>query len=185
MLKSVFGCQAVVCTRFVDRIEIFPLNVLDQGDEKRLPVGEGPDDGGDRCKTGLAGGEEPALSGDDLISLARGPEENGLKNSALADGGGQLLNGGGRELTPRLRRIPDDLRQRDVLDVTRARVGRTRAGNDRDLALDARWNQRLQSTTKCFSNHGPIPPSPDSGNWWLRCIGGRRSQQAYQSSAPR
>ena len=102
MFQSVFRCEPVVCTRLVDRIQVLALDVLDERDQERLAIGDRADDCRDRGEPRLLGREETPLAGDELVSVRGGAKENRLEDSSLADRIGELLDGRGIELRPRL-----------------------------------------------------------------------------------
>src|SRR5882724_5334736 len=135
MGKSVFHSQAVICARLIHGVQVLALDVLDDGDEERLAVRELADDRGDRIQAGLARGQESTLAGDDLERAARRSEQDRLEDPALPDRAGQLLDGLGIELGPRLGRIPDDLVECDVLDLALARLNRPELRSNRHLAI--------------------------------------------------
>jgi hypothetical protein len=78
--------ELLVRCRFIERVQILALQVLD---ERLLQAGDVidlSDDGGDRRETGTAGSPVAALSSDDLV-LARAelPNQNRLENTDRLD----------------------------------------------------------------------------------------------------
>src|SRR5689334_9654093 len=113
MFEAVFRCETIVCTRFVDRIQVLPLDVLDERDQERFAIGQRADDRGDRLEASLAGRQIAALTGDQLEAVRRRAEKDGLEHTSLADRVRELLDGRWIELGPWLRGVARDLRERD------------------------------------------------------------------------
>jgi hypothetical protein len=57
--------------------EILALDVLDEGDEERLAIGERTDDRRNRGEARLARGEKPALARDELKAVTCGARSTG------------------------------------------------------------------------------------------------------------
>ena len=73
-----------------DRVQVAPLDVLDQGGLEHLLVVEVDDADRDLGQAGPLGGPQPPLAGDQLESVAGRPDDHRLQDAVLADAGGQL-----------------------------------------------------------------------------------------------
>jgi hypothetical protein len=88
-----FVCQAKIvgkcteCPRFLDRIEVCPLDVLDQRELELLLRCGFFDDHWNRCQPGTAHGTPATLACDQLVIAAHQLSYNqGLEQSVLANG---------------------------------------------------------------------------------------------------
>ena len=87
---------------FFDRVEVLPLQVLDQAEHQALLSPVLADDGGDPLQARHPGRAPAPLAGDQLIPLRKTPDEDGLDDPVLADRVGQLTEPLGGELLPHL-----------------------------------------------------------------------------------
>ena len=144
VFQAVFRCEPVVCTRLVDWVQVFALDVFDERDQERLAVGERADDRRDRVEPGLPGREEATLAGDKLVPICGGSKKDRLEHTSLADRIGELFDRRGVELRPGLGWVARDLRERNVLNVAFANFVMARLRNDRHLAFDGLWDEGLE-----------------------------------------
>src|SRR5690625_3178935 len=99
-LRDRLLCQAQVHQllegiRLLNRIEVFPLKVLDDRDLKYLPVIELPHDNGYLGQAGFLRRTVAALSGHDLKLLPGGTNQYRLQHSFLPDGSSKVRYGAG------------------------------------------------------------------------------------------
>src|SRR5947209_5860010 len=78
--------EDLVGTRLLDGVQLFPLDVLDQGDLKQTVVRDLPDDGRDSLDPRDLGGAPAALTRDEPVSVRPLPHDDGLDDAVLADG---------------------------------------------------------------------------------------------------
>jgi len=71
-------------TRLVDRVEVLALEVLDHSQLENALVVEDEDPGGHFVKLSFDAGAQPAFAGDELVSLARRPDQDRLKHAVLS-----------------------------------------------------------------------------------------------------
>ena len=83
--QAVIVAQAAVGLRFLDRVQIFALDVLDEGHFEQLVVGDVANRDGDFEEAGALGRAPTALAGDDLVVRARATDENRLNHPVTAD----------------------------------------------------------------------------------------------------
>src|SRR6185312_13346108 len=113
-------CQAEVVDQAaeamcgLDRVEILPLEVLDERQLEALTVVEMTDDGRDPVETGRDGGANPSLPGDQLIPIERLGDEDRLKHAVFSDARRQARHLGIAEPASRLIRVRTDARDREV-----------------------------------------------------------------------
>src|SRR6185503_18578992 len=84
------GDQPTIGLRFLDRVQILALDVLDQRDFERLLVAEFADDGGDFVQPGALRRPPASLAGDNLETVAMGTDDDRLDDAAGLDRGGEL-----------------------------------------------------------------------------------------------
>ena len=80
--------------RFLDRVEIFALNIFDERNLCRRGVVEFPDQSRNLVETRLLRGSPASLARDDLESVPLGTHEDRLEHTALRDRLSQLRNRG-------------------------------------------------------------------------------------------
>ena len=91
MGEAKIGEQGQVALRFFHRVQVFPLEVLDESQLQDLPIVRFDDDRGDLFPARQFGGPPPPLPGDDLIVTgAQPPDREGLDHAVFLDGGGQI-----------------------------------------------------------------------------------------------
>ena len=119
--------QPPVGGRLVDRIEVLPLDVLDQRDLQQLVVADLAHDHGRPQEAGNLRGAPPALAGDDLEAVAAAPHEDRLDDAVHADRLRELLERPLLNLQARLPRVGHDAVEID-LERYAARRGRDADG---------------------------------------------------------
>ena len=86
----------LVGTRLFDRIQVFPLDILDQRDRHDLALIEVANDRRNFMQFCPLGSPPAAFARDDLIGIGvirMGPDQQRLQDSLLADGVDQPVNG--------------------------------------------------------------------------------------------
>src|SRR5262249_55224427 len=111
-----------------------------------------------------ASGAPPTFTGDELVAVTGGPDEDGLEDSHLTDRVGQRAEGLLVEVVARLIRVGPDGGDRDLLETRAGRRARGRA---------PRRDQRAESPTEpALTRHGS-PPWPARGTRWRLARSGR------------
>jgi hypothetical protein len=148
--------QPSVGARFVNRVEVLALDVLDEGHLQQLLVGDLADDDRNAQQPGNLCGAPAALAGDDLEALADAPDDDRLDDAVGADRLGQLLERRLIHLGARLARVGHETVQ---VDLERRATRRLRGyRRRRGRRLDGRLrDQRAQTATQrrtllCHSN---------------------------------
>ena len=120
------GNQIFIATGFLKRIQIGPLDVLDNGKLERLTIVRLDNNDRNIVQSGPLCGTPAALAGDDLERIDAAnhrPDHNGLDDVALADRGRQFLQIAFGKMLPRIERIgPQELDGQATLR-TMARFG--------------------------------------------------------------
>jgi hypothetical protein len=117
--------QAMHALRFLQRIEVFALDVLDQRHRERRLVGDLAHDDRHFLQAGQARGAPATLAGDDLVALGVDrTHEDRLHQALYLDRGGELaerglVHPGARLVLPRLQ--PVDARRGERLASRRGR----------------------------------------------------------------
>src|SRR3954454_4014370 len=123
--------QLAIALRFLERVQVLALDILDQRDLGRGRFVNLADDCGDRVQPRALRRAPTALAGDDHIIPTLGPEQDRLEDAALADRVGELVERFLVELDARLVRVGPDPRDLNLAH-TAARGGRfARAGSRR------------------------------------------------------
>ncbi len=132
-----------VARGLLERVEVGPLHVFDDGDLERLAVAGLDDDDRDLVQPRPLRGPPAALAGDDLVSVrdaGNGADDDRLDDAALLDRGGELVELrvvealarvariGAQELDRRLARAARDLGMRRVRPPSSAASPRPRRG---------------------------------------------------------
>ena len=102
---------------FVDRVEVFPLDVLDQGHRRRFVVGQITDNGGQGFKSGRTGRAQPAFPRHQFVLPLDPAHQDRLDRATLLQRGGQGFDHLIVEPCPRLVRAGPKAIQRDVLKI--------------------------------------------------------------------
>lgn len=133
LLAELFVAQAMALDEFLqgsgafDGVEVFPLEVLDEGPLGGLLVFEVLEQGGDLFEPCEPGGAPASFAGDDLVPpcLARlGSDGDGLHDALGLDGVGEFLQACGVEILTRLEGIGLEIVEREAMDgVTRLGIG--------------------------------------------------------------
>jgi hypothetical protein len=104
--------EALVGLGELDGVEVFPLNVLDEGELEGLAGVQLLDDDLDLVEPGFLAGAPAALAGDDLVAIGVGGEaadDDGLDEPPVLDGGGELREALQVEVLARLAALGDNL----------------------------------------------------------------------------
>ena len=92
LCKTIPGDEQLQAFRLFDGVQVFTLQVFDEGDLHRLLIGHFPDDDGNRGEAHHAGRSPPAFTGNQLIgAIVHGPDQHGLEDAVGFDGLRQLL----------------------------------------------------------------------------------------------
>ncbi len=97
--------QLLVGGRFLQRVEVLAVDVLQERVPQQLVVLGQANHRGDGLKPGCLGGADPALAHDDLVAVALGPDHDRLQHPDGLDALGQLVEGVLVEGLPRLPRV--------------------------------------------------------------------------------
>jgi hypothetical protein len=117
------GDQPLIGLGFLDRVEVLALDILDQRDFQRLLVAELADDGRNLVQPRPLRRPPTALAGDDLETVAVGPNDDWLDHAARLDRGGQLRQRLLLEDSPRLAGMGFDAGDGDHLDGAARGIG--------------------------------------------------------------
>ena len=130
-----------------DRVEVAPLDVLDERGLQRLLVVEVDDADRDALQPDLGRGPESTFAGDELILAVDAADDERLQDAVLADAGGQRRELIVVEMLARLIRVLDDLPDRDLarVDRRRRRVGAS--------------EKRIETSTQTWLFHRYVPSS--------------------------
>ena len=156
------GGQMGISDGFLDRIEVFPLEILDQGEFHYLAVGGFPDHDRGLGESGLLGGAPTAFPGNQFKSLGAGSDDQRLDDALFPNGVRQFLQGLGQEVFTRLKRAGMDAAQREVsnrsLSCRRGRRAgrrrRGRGGSGRSGASRTARQQCAQASSQSRFRHG-------------------------------
>ena len=118
--------QPLIGLRFLDRVEILPLDILQQRDLQRLAVAIVADDDGDFVQPRALRRAPAAFASHDLIIVAVRADDDRLDHPALRDGSGEFLERGFVEMAARLAGVRGDRADRD--HPHRAACGAVRGG---------------------------------------------------------
>src|SRR3712207_1305310 len=77
--------QLAVGFGFLDRVQVLPLDILQQSDLERLDCREIPNDNRYVVNTSALRGAPAALAGDDLVAIVGRPDDDRLDQPAGAD----------------------------------------------------------------------------------------------------
>ena len=113
--QAEFLAELAKGVRLLDRVEIFPLDVLDQGQLELFPIGQLPNDGRDPHQAGHSCGLDAALTGHDPIAIERLGHEDRLEDAVVADARRQRLEVGVLDVPPGLVRIDLNVGEGDVV----------------------------------------------------------------------
>jgi lipoyl(octanoyl) transferase len=138
--------QPGVSARLFDGIEVFSLQVLDQGQFEDFPVTCLSDDSGSLSEPKLARGPPSALPRDDFIFVVDPANDERLDDAAFANAVDQLLQVFAAKLLPRLEGARCYLVERQGLDALAELFDGRGSGN-------TRVDQRAESFAKCGFCH--------------------------------
>src|SRR3984885_2726976 len=105
---AIIGAELGVARGLLERVEVSPLDVFDDGDLERFAVTSLDDDDGDLVQLGPLRGSPAALASDDFITVrdaGNGANDDRLDDPAFLDGGGELVELRIVEPLPRIARI--------------------------------------------------------------------------------
>jgi hypothetical protein len=117
------GNELGVALGLFDGIEVFALEIFDQGEFENGAVVGLADDDRDFGQAGQLGGAPAAFAGDEFQVSAAFAHDERLNDALLFDGVGEFAERFSGKILARLERAGDDAVQLDALD-TLARVGR-------------------------------------------------------------
>ena len=100
--------------RLLDRAEVRPLEVLDEGELELVAIRELADDRRDALEAGQLAGAESPFAGDELVAVEGLGHEDRLEHAVLADARGQALELGVVHALAGLARVGADPVERDV-----------------------------------------------------------------------
>jgi hypothetical protein len=116
LCEAKVACEALIGAGLLDWVEVFTLEIFNNGDFHRLLVGDLADDGRNGWFAGTLGGEPAALSGDELEASGLLANGDGLDDTGDLDGIGKLGKGDFIEVRPGLVGIAIDEFEGDVAD---------------------------------------------------------------------
>src|SRR5580658_4778909 len=102
MREAEFAAETLVGVGGFDRIEVFALDILDEGKLEHPRIRDILDDDGHLSDTCELCGAPSALPGDDLIAFLVLPNDDGLNNAVGANGRRQFLEPVGLKHRPGL-----------------------------------------------------------------------------------
>ena len=105
--------------RFLDRVEVLALDVLDECELELLAIGELADHRGNSLESGEASGLDAALTGDDPVAVERLGDEDRLEDAVVGDARSERLEVGVLDVAPGLVRVDPDLAERDLAGAVR------------------------------------------------------------------
>ena len=108
--------QLGVAPGFLDGVEVFALEVFDEGQFQHGAVIRLADDGGDLGQAEHLGGAPAAFAGDQLEMILPGADDERLDDALFLDGVGQFPEGFRGKILARLQRGGADAGDRDALD---------------------------------------------------------------------
>jgi hypothetical protein len=123
------GLELGVALGFFEGVEVFALEILDEGEFEDFAVGGGPFDDGDVGEAGEAGGAPTPFAGDQFENVAYGPDDEGLDDSLFADGICQFTQGFVGEVAAGLEGAGSDLIEWDPADSRGNGGARIRPGD--------------------------------------------------------
>src|SRR5262245_25656575 len=156
--EAELGDQGPVRGRGLDRAEVGPLEVLDQGHLELVAVGELSDHGRDPVEPGESSGTEATLAGDELVAVERLRHEDRLQHAVLADAGRKGLELIGAEALPRLTGVRLDPGDRDLGDPRRLLSLRDQGGEAAtQTRLALRMDGHARTPTGCAGMSTDVP----------------------------
>src|SRR5438128_3607068 len=173
LLREIVGLhEELVGAGRLDRVEIRPLEVLDEGElEPVLDVVA--DDGRDGGPSGQSRREHPTVPRDELVDVALARYHYWLQDAVLADRRGKLGKALRVELRAWLPTIGRDLVERDL-----GRGRRNRRRGDRGLT-----EEDVQTAAETCSRHQAIAPPSAIGARLLSRAESSRARSSYAFAA--
>jgi hypothetical protein len=113
---SEFTGQASIALGFFDRVEIGPLQILDERELEDFKIAGGTNNNRHMGKTHFLSGAPTTLARDQLVPALNRADDERLNNAVLLDGIDQLLQGVPRKFLARLKRAGCDAAQDDLMD---------------------------------------------------------------------
>lgn len=163
--------QAAVGARLLDRVEVFALDVLDEGELEHVGVVDVADDGRNGLQARLARGPQTPLAGDEFEASPLLPHDDRLHDPLGADGRHKLGELALVEVPARLVGVDGYLLDVDLTDL--ADVVRRRRDQD------------LESLAQGLLLHVRSLPLPGRGTRPRRVLWDRRRLSAFRTPAPR
>src|SRR5262249_37910732 len=143
--KSEFPAESFKSASLLHRVQVFALQVLDDGDLHRLLVGDLADGSGYGGSSGPLRGEPASLSRHEMESpIGRGTQDNRLNYTARAYGIGQLFEGFFVDAAACLVRVGIDQIERDFMRAP---------GNHGGLRCnrESSGQKRVEAPAQCFA----------------------------------
>ncbi len=97
MVEAVVAVKLIEGVGDLDRVQVFALDILDEGDLEELVFEVFLDDGRDEIVSDDFDGAEAAFAGDELVAVAVGTDEDWLDDAVGADRVDEFLEFGGIE----------------------------------------------------------------------------------------
>src|SRR5512132_135563 len=167
----------LVGRRFLERVQVLSVNVLQQCVPQKLIVLGGANDGWNALQPRRPGRPDPPLAHHDLVAVATRTNHDRLQHTYRFDAGGQVLQRPLVERLAGLARIAVDAAEWELLERGTRRLLRSLRGR-RLLAdslgrrlvivLRAAWDQRFQSTAETTTASHQLAPSPVGASRPLR-----------------
>ena len=100
--------------RLFDRVQVFALEVLDEGQLELVASGDLADDDRDPLEPGELRGAEPPLPGHDLVAVEGLRHEDRQEDAVVGDARGEPFELRLAHVSPGLERVRPDARERDL-----------------------------------------------------------------------
>src|SRR5579864_4865491 len=171
--QSEFIDQSAQSARFLDRVEVGALQILDQAEHQLLIVcGRRADDRGQGGQSGEPRGSPPTLAGDELVAIGQAADEDRLQHTMEPDRFGKLAERLGVEPGADLLVRGTDLIDRDHLRHHRLAFARHRDQCIESAAESARaWLRHRSKSSFASARYASAPRhvgSYSSTDWpWL------------------
>ena len=166
-----FVNEPAVRLRLFDRVQILPLDVLDQRNLQRFAVGVIADDDRHFVKARALRGAPAALTRDDLIIMAVRTHHDRLDDAAFRDRAGKLVQRVVVEMAARLIGVGSDRADRDHADAG----GRNAVQVRRRIVARDVAQQRAEPAAKTATRSLGIGHAATSSTWGRRAINSRAS----------
>ena len=137
--------QLAVAFRFLDRIQVLTLDVLDQRNLRRSRIIDLADDRWNGMQPGALRSSPSALAGDDLEAVTVRTKQDWLKDTPLCNRIGELVDRLFLELAPRLLRIWANTPDLNLTNAPQARRSLFPGGSSRRSLFP---EKRLKSSSE-------------------------------------